>query len=117
MGGGGRHHLVFDKVEDSINRRFAKAYVGQMVTAGVTYNIQDVFEMEGYFEVKVTPLGVRVCLLEEIGDGEVLHNLVGSGASWLNKWFVEVRRWEPGAVDDERVMWVKVVWHSLSCLQ
>lgn len=58
--------------------------------------------MEGYFGIKVTPLGVRLCVLEDRGEGE-LDDLISNGASWLDKWFMEVKKWEPGVVDDECV--------------
>lgn len=33
---------------------------------------------------------------------------MASGASWLDRWFVEIMPWEPGVVDDERVAWIRV---------
>lgn len=59
------------------------------------------------FGVKVTPLGARLCLLEDRG-GRVLQNLLESGASWLSRWFMEVKKWEPVVVDEERVTWVRL---------
>lgn len=38
----------------------------------------------------------------------MLQNLLESGASWLFRWFVEVKKWEPGVVDEERVTWVRL---------
>lgn len=63
--------------------------------------------MEGYFRIKVSSLGARLCLLEDREEGE-LGDLIASGAYWMHKWFVEVKRWEPKVVDDKRVTWVKL---------
>lgn len=41
----------------------------------MNYNIQEIFSMEGYFTVKVTPFGENLCLLEERGEC-VLEELV-----------------------------------------
>lgn len=106
------HQLVFEKIDEEVYIRFNKAFVGKVEKVGLTYNIQDVFDMEGYFGVKVTPLGAKLCLLEDHGDGD-LDDLIASGASWLDKWFVEVKRWEPGVVDNERVIHARLF--GLSC--
>lgn len=52
--------------------------------------------------------------MEDRGGGE-LQNLIDSGASWLDRWFVDVRRWEPGVVDEKRVTWVRLF--GLPCLE
>lgn len=101
-----KHQLFYEVVDKAALKRFNAVYVGRMVVVGSTYNIQDVFDNEGYFGIKIIPLGARLCLLEERGRNE-LHNLVESGASWLNKWFEEITRWKPGIVDEERVTWVR----------
>ncbi|XP_058776480.1 uncharacterized protein LOC131650787 [Vicia villosa] len=106
------YQMVFDKVDEGAISRFSKAFVDKVVMAGTTYDIQEVFDMEGYFGVKVTPLGARLCLLEDRGEG-VLEELIDSGASWLDRWFVEIKRWDPGVVDEERVTWVLLF--GLSC--
>lgn len=58
----------------------------------MNYNIQEIFSMEGYFAVKVTPFGEILCLLEERGEC-VLEELVEPVSDWLFQWFKEVRRW------------------------
>lgn len=60
--------LIFDDVDPMIWSRFSKAYVGVVKTPGMTYNLQDIFDMEGYFSIKVTPLGANLCLLEDRED-------------------------------------------------
>lgn len=51
------------KEEDLV--RFHKAFVGVVETPGDTYNMQERFANEGYFRVKVNPIGANLCLLEE----------------------------------------------------
>lgn len=99
--------MAFDGVDEIALEIFSKAFVGEVMETGMTYNIQDVFDLEGHFGVKVTPLGERLCLLENRG-GRVLQNLLDSGAFWLSRWFVEVKKWEPCVVDEEHVTWVRL---------
>lgn len=56
-----KHQLAFDMVDEKAMSRFSKAFVEEVLKAGMTYKIQDVFDLEGYFGVKVTPLGARLC--------------------------------------------------------
>lgn len=46
-------------------------YIGVEENPGITYNIKETFKMKGYFAVKVTPQGVKLCLLE---DGTTTKN-------------------------------------------
>lgn len=46
-------------------KRFDRAFTGKVKFIGSTYNIQNLFHVEGYFSVKVTPLMANLCLLEE----------------------------------------------------
>lgn len=39
-----------------------KAYVGFVINPSMTYNIRMSFELEGYFTIKVTPLGSNIFL-------------------------------------------------------
>lgn len=52
----------------------------------MSYNIQTSFELESYFSIKVTPLGVNLCLLEEFEEG-VIRDLIKEGMSWWSQWF------------------------------
>lgn len=57
-------HLKFhSEEEDPV--RYRKAFMGVVVNPGMTYNIQMIFEIEGYFSIKATSLGANLCLLEE----------------------------------------------------
>ncbi|XP_058758617.1 uncharacterized protein LOC131631862 [Vicia villosa] len=105
-----QHHeadsLCFEaKEEDMI--RFKKAFVGVVHQSGMSYNIQNSFDLEGYFAIKVTPLGANLCLLEESEEGEI-KNLISEGKSWWSQWFSEIREWKEKDVDKERVTWLRV---------
>ena len=52
----------------------------------MTYNIQNIFHTQGYFAIKVTPLGANYCLLEESEDGE-LKALAEDANEWIEQWF------------------------------
>lgn len=86
---------------------FNKAYVGVVENPGMTYNILEIFNIEFYFSLKVTPLEGNLCLLEEIEEGE-LFELVESRKDWLIKWFLEIYMWDPMDVDNERLTWLRV---------
>ncbi|PNX97063.1 cysteine-rich receptor-like protein kinase, partial [Trifolium pratense] len=59
-----------------------KMYVGEVIQEGTTYNIQEAFHRQGYFGVKVTPLGANLTLLEEQDEGE-LHVLMVEAKCWV----------------------------------
>ncbi|CAL5188643.1 unnamed protein product [Lathyrus oleraceus] len=69
----------------------------------MTWNIQEAFHTEGYFEVKATPLGENLCLLEDQKEGEI-KALINEAADWIGKWFKEVHPWSPNDVDNERAL-------------
>lgn len=70
--------------------RFRKAFVGKVVEVDMSYNIQDIFDMEGFFNIITTPLGANLCLLEGRIKG-VVEELLGSDSQWLVKWFSNVK--------------------------
>ncbi|PNX66430.1 hypothetical protein L195_g055089 [Trifolium pratense] len=80
-----------------------KAFVGEVAKPGMTYNIQNAFHSQGYFGVKVTPLGSNLALLQGQEDGEV-QALLEDAKDWLNQWFREIRPWKPKEVDLDRIM-------------
>ncbi|CAL5214380.1 unnamed protein product [Lathyrus oleraceus] len=62
--------------------RFEKTFIEKVLVMGATYNMQRTFQYEGYFSLKVTPLGANLYLLEENEEGE-LEALVEGVKDWL----------------------------------
>ncbi|KAI5397709.1 hypothetical protein KIW84_063506 [Lathyrus oleraceus] len=62
-------HHEFTNEDEKTWVRSKRAYIGIMDNPGSTYNIQDMFNFEGYFAIQVTLLGSNLCLLEERGGG------------------------------------------------
>ncbi|MCH80280.1 hypothetical protein A2U01_0001046 [Trifolium medium] len=87
----GQKHVVLSyEAEKEELLRLEKAFVGIVEHPGMTYNIQNVFHSQGYFGVKVTPLGSHLALLEGQEDGEV-QALMEDAKDWLDQWFREIR--------------------------
>jgi hypothetical protein len=64
--GEGRDRIILSyEAEEQTLQKLKKAFVGEVKQPGMSYNIQNEFHMQGYFGVKVTPLGSRLTLLEE----------------------------------------------------
>ncbi|MCI57806.1 hypothetical protein A2U01_0079057, partial [Trifolium medium] len=57
--------LIRFNVEQEELIKLSKLYVGEVEHPGSTYNVQDALHAEGYFGIKVTPLGANLALLEE----------------------------------------------------
>lgn len=72
----------------------------------MTYNMQEIFNIEGYFSMYITPPGANMCLLEDIVEGE-MQNLTMDRKKWLKHWFKEVHPQRSINTDDEKVMWIK----------
>ncbi|XP_058747128.1 uncharacterized protein LOC131620126 [Vicia villosa] len=87
--------------------RLSKAYVGEVIFPGSSYNIQTYFEMEGMFSIKVTPLGASLCLLEEVEEG-FIQDLIGEGNTWWRQWFKEIKPWSYNIVDNDRDIWIRL---------
>lgn len=59
--------------------RVLKAYVGFIKNSEMSYNMQNFFNMEGYFFIQVTPLGANLCLIEDRVEGEMQVLMEGTG--------------------------------------
>lgn len=81
--------------------------MGRVIIPGSTYNMQTKLEMEGYYNVKVTPLGDSLCILEEVELG-VIDNFVMEGESWWRNYFEEVFKWKEGIIDVVRPVWLRI---------
>ncbi|CAL5199593.1 unnamed protein product [Lathyrus oleraceus] len=86
--------------------RLKKAYVGVVENVGLSYSMQEIFNTEGYFAIRVMPLGAKLCLLEDRDEVE-REALLEEGCDWLQQWFKKIRKWQPSDVDIERVTWVR----------
>lgn len=66
--------------------KLKKEYVGVVKNTGSSYNIQNHFYEEGYFDVKVSLLGPNLCLLEGSEDGDVDALLEGAVDWWKQRY-------------------------------
>ncbi|XP_058774299.1 uncharacterized protein LOC131648567 [Vicia villosa] len=98
--------LCFKSSSDGLDR-WKKAYIGEVLFSGESYNIQMHMEMEGFFSIKVHPMGANLCLLEEMEEG-IIKELLDEGKWWWKQWFKNIRPWHTNDVDSERVMWVRL---------
>ncbi|GAU42969.1 hypothetical protein TSUD_188420 [Trifolium subterraneum] len=71
------------------------------------HNQKNAFHIQGYFGVKVTPLGSNLTLLEEQEEGEI-QALMEDAKGWLDQWFKEIRPWNNKEIDNERTIWLRV---------
>ncbi|PNX88595.1 hypothetical protein L195_g044701, partial [Trifolium pratense] len=99
--------LISFEPEREVVRILRSAFVGVVTHPGLSYNIQDEFHRQGYFGVKITPLGANLVLLEDQEEGEV-KALMEDARGWLEQWFKEIRPWSPREVDNERLVWLRV---------
>ncbi|XP_058733452.1 uncharacterized protein LOC131605070 [Vicia villosa] len=104
-------HLEYNMEEEDLER-FQKAFVGVVEVPGDTYNLQERFTKEGYFGVKVTPMGANLCLLEENEEG-MIKDIIEEAREWIQQWFSEIRPWRANDVDNERATWLRV--YGLPC--
>lgn len=69
--------------------------------------IKSIFIEEGLFTIRVTMLGPKMCLLEDLVLGEVEAFLMDRNEWWL-RYFSCIKPWEPEDVDSERMVWLKI---------
>ncbi|CAK8576112.1 unnamed protein product [Lathyrus sativus] len=94
-----RKYGVPNETKDFHNR---ESFVNVKSYTESTRKASELLHKEGYFALKVTPLGENLCLLEEDEEGE-LEALVEGAFGWLSQWFSEVRKWRAKDVDIERL--------------
>ncbi|XP_058765551.1 uncharacterized protein LOC131639053 [Vicia villosa] len=95
------------KTDEHRRLRLSRAFVGRVKNPGSAYNIQTQFEMEGFFNIKATPMGGNLVLLEETEEG-VMADLVGDGDKWWKCWFEEISKWKADMVDTSKVVWISI---------
>jgi hypothetical protein len=104
--GANRILFSYEAAQEDMDR-LHKAFVGDVAQSGMSYNIQEAFHMQGYFGVKVTPMGSKLVLLEGQEEGEV-EALMDDAKEWLDQWFSEIRPWSPDEIDNERTIWLRI---------
>jgi hypothetical protein len=107
LGEGSKHINLSYEAEKHDLLKLKKAFVGEVKQPGMTYRIQNAFHMQGYFGVKVTPLGSTLTLLEEQEEGEI-QALMMDAKEWLDDWFQEIRPWNPKEIDRDRIIWLRI---------
>lgn len=96
-------HLHF-KVDDNYVEKLNKSYVGVVAKSGTTYCTQDELTRRGVLDIKATPMGANMVLLEEEVEGTVDSLLT---EVWISTWFDELRSWSAREIDNERLVWVR----------
>lgn len=84
-----------------------KLYVGTALIPDSAYNIQNHLEIEGIYAIKIIPLGVNLCLMEELEEGYI-QDFIGEEETWWRSWFTDIRKWKEGIVDEFQDVWLSV---------
>ncbi|CAK8534102.1 unnamed protein product [Lathyrus sativus] len=71
------------KLDDEWSRRLNRMRVGEVMKDGNAFNIQKLIFEEGYFNIKATPLGASLCLLEDTSGGD-LEGFIKEARVWLD---------------------------------
>lgn len=90
--------FYYNSTEVELNK-FNKAMVGTSVAPGMAYGVRQSLLEEGIFSIQATLLGPNLCFLEETMEGD-LGVLLQDTGDWKKRWFKEVRKWEPSAVEE-----------------
>lgn len=88
-------------------KKYEKPYIGVVEKPVMSYIIQEEFIQQGYFSVRATALGSNLVHLESLEEGE-MEALIERAREWLATWFLDVRKWCPDDVDDERLTWIRL---------
>lgn len=102
-----------------VEPRLSLAMVGEVITPGKSYYIQDELAQQGVFAIKATPMGSNLVLLEGDSDEGNFNDFIEEARDWLYQWFKWIRPWKPTDVDPERVSWLRCygipvhAWNSL----
>lgn len=94
------------EVSEKDMKLFSKMYVGVVRNPRSAHMVQEWFNMQGFFSIKVTLLGANLVLMEEIEEG-IISALISDAHEWLYEKFEDIRGWGPMELDNERVVWVR----------
>lgn len=97
--------LYFEVPEDEMNK-FRKMYIGVVRQPGTAHMVQERLSMQGFFLIKITPLGANKVLMDEMEEG-IIPALISDASSWVYEMFEDIRQWSPDDIDNERAVWVR----------
>ncbi|CAK8530830.1 unnamed protein product [Lathyrus sativus] len=101
------------ELDDEWSRRLNRMRVGEVMEDGNAFNIQKLIFEEGYFNIKATPLGASLCLLEDTSRGD-LEVFVKEAREWIDIWSRDIRKWHMEEIDRVRIVWVNC--YGLPCV-
>ncbi|XP_058765384.1 uncharacterized protein LOC131638856 [Vicia villosa] len=93
--------------------RLSKAWVGELYIPGSGHGIQKSIEKAGFYGIVTSPLGAKLCLVEEC-EGGALYEFLGEEEGWWKSWFVGMSKWSEEVVDVSRAAWIRVF--GIPCL-
>ncbi|GLU08687.1 hypothetical protein SLE2022_255840 [Rubroshorea leprosula] len=95
------------KVEDKEYAWLEACAVGHVNSLDCIPALHEIFELKGYFNIAVIPLGGNMVLLKS-DDTNLIREVVDNEQQWLSRWFERVQTWSTFDVSQERFLWVKV---------
>jgi hypothetical protein len=102
-GGGGVVEWEVEVVPEAL-ARLKGSYVGYLSECREHALIQRTFIMDGYHNLKITPLGHLKVLISSTMEGEV-KEVVGT-VGWWCTWFEKFEEWSPAWVSNHRSVWL-----------
>lgn len=70
-------------------------------------SLKKIFLDEGFFSIRVTSLGPKLCILKDLVLGE-LEAFVKEKRSLWERWFFSLRPWNAKDVDTDRLTWLHI---------
>lgn len=98
--------LSFQNEREKVER-YQSAYTRELKAPGMAMTLKKIFLDEGIFIIRVTPLGLDMCILEDLVKGEV-EIFVEERRSWWERRFQSLNPWKTGDVDMKRVVWLTI---------
>ncbi|WJX89444.1 hypothetical protein P8452_71443 [Trifolium repens] len=92
------------EIEAEVVSKLNGSFVGYLSEHKDHFNIQQKFQMDGYSNIRIIPLGYLQVLISSDVVGEV-QDVVGSVGWWCN-WFDRFEAWSPELVTNHRVVWL-----------
>lgn len=102
-----KENIVYFITEKEERGRYRKAFTGVIKESKSTMSLKHIFHKEGLFAIRLTILGLNLCILKDLVCEEV-ESFVQDQKPWLEKWFNTIRQWQSEDVDAERFLWLRV---------